>query len=66
MDTGKKYRFRAQSPFKRMQWLQCLNAYTQNLTDDLKDKNQTDGDATKMEALEYDLSVNFSAVSNQN
>lgn len=33
---GKKYRFRTESPFKRMQWLQMINQFTQNLTDDLR------------------------------
>ena len=32
----KKYKFRAESPFKRIQWLIALNSFTKNLTDDLK------------------------------
>lgn len=31
----KKYKMRAESPFKRVQWLLALNAFSQNLTDDL-------------------------------
>ena len=33
---SKKLRFRAESPFKRYQWLQVLNSFTNNLTDDLR------------------------------
>lgn len=33
---AKKYKFRAESPFKRIQWLIALNSFTKNLTDDLK------------------------------
>ena len=30
------YKFRAESPFKRYQWLLSINAITQNLTEDLQ------------------------------
>ena len=30
-----KYKFRAESAFKRIQWLQVINSFTLNLTDDL-------------------------------
>ena len=32
----RKYKLRAESPFKRIQWLQALNDYSRNLTDDLQ------------------------------
>ena len=32
----KKYKFRVESPFKRIQWLTALNAFTENLNDQLK------------------------------
>lgn len=35
-NDGKKYRFRTESPFKRLQWLQLINQFTQNLSDDLR------------------------------
>jgi len=33
---SKKYFLRAKTPFKRVRWLQALNYYTQNLTEDLR------------------------------
>lgn len=33
---SKKFKFKAESPFKRIQWLIALNSFTQNLSDSLK------------------------------
>lgn len=31
-----QYRLRAESPFKRVQWLQAINSFTRNLAEDLR------------------------------
>jgi len=31
-----KYRFRAESPFKKIQWIHLINHFTKNLSDDLQ------------------------------
>ena len=31
----KTYKLRCESPFKRYEWLMCMNEYTKNLTEDL-------------------------------